>query len=65
MRVIGAIIIGLGFLLFLGNFSGVIPTYPGVGMLVVLLGGVVVSYADRFDWLASGGDGDEWSHRGN
>lgn len=56
VRIIGAVVIAIGFILFLGNFSGAVSTIPGLGIFTILLGGVVVALSDRFDTLPPGGE---------
>lgn len=56
MRMLGAILIAAGLLLFLGNFSGLIHVLPGLGIAIVLVGGVVFACADRFDMIPPGNE---------
>lgn len=56
MRLLGTILIAVGLLLFLANFSGLIRVLPGIGIVVVLLGGLVFTLADRFDMIPPGNE---------
>ncbi len=56
MRMLGVILIVAGFLLFFGNFSGLIRVVPGLGILTVLVGGALFAVAERFDGLPPGNE---------
>jgi hypothetical protein len=37
-KVIGGLVVGLGVLLWLGNMTGVFPTFPFAGIIVIIIG---------------------------
>lgn len=56
MRVLGVIVIVIGLLIFIGNFTGLAPTRMGLGIVLVLIGGLVVGLSDRFDAIPPGNE---------
>lgn len=60
MRLLGVILIIVGFLLFLGNATGVFPTIPGLGVGIVFVGCAVIYFLHRYEMTSAGVD--EWRY---
>lgn len=60
MRLLGVILIIAGILVFLGNFTEWFPTIPGVGVVMVLVGGLMLHFIRSRDVFSS--DVSDWRH---
>jgi hypothetical protein len=41
LSVLGAVVLIVGIGLFVGNISGMFPTFPGAGWLTIAVGGIM------------------------
>lgn len=41
VKIIGGLVFALGVFLFLGNVIGFFPTFPGLGYITIVIGGVI------------------------